>query len=383
MTLKRLTDIIIAGLAATLFGATAYFGVFKSLFSMNDFLIIKTLAGIFLLAVVSYVIRLLLNKQKNNKVPLVVGLFFGVVLMFCVIGIAHGEIVLKNIVEVIDYPHFDNYENYTFSEGLTPVCRNQKYGYMNERGAVTIELIYDEAGMFSCGRAKVCMNGKYGYIDRTGKGVIKCDYTDVSDFSDDVASVENENGEWGLIYCDGTCLPFDYNEIGNQRLEFHEGYAAFIDVETGLYGYVNRSGNIVVPAIYAEAFDVFEGVAFVSDVESRNKLINMDGKEFDYAFDIPYGANFRQGNMVAYRYVEGTGVLIDREGMIILEFPEGVNLIQPLKYHFSYMDTASRKYGCIDSSGKIVIKPIFDWIGPSMEGITKILYNGKTYYVRL
>ncbi len=370
-------------IAAALFGVAAYLGVFKASLLMNDYLILRIMIGLILISLGIYVIQHFLNKTVRKSVIVRWSLFIISIIICAGVGIVHGEAVLKNTVEVIDLPQFDNYEEYFFSEGLAAVCQGDKYGYMNENGDLIISLQYDEAEPFFCGRAKVCINKKYGYIDRNGEEVIPCVFHDGSDFSDHITSVEDDNGIWKLVDRNGKDVLFDYDEIGNQILEFHEGYAVFCDKKNKLYGYVNRHGCIVVPAVYTDAFPVSEGLAFVSGEGSKNVFVDMNGVESSYSVDIPYGASFRQGKTVAYRLVEGNGILIDQEGNILQEFPERMSVIRPAGEWFSYLDTEQRKYGCVDGSGNVMIKPMFDWIGTFVDDITKVMYNGKIYYVQL
>ena len=65
------------------------------------------------------------------------------------------------------------YDGWSFHEGLVPVKKNGKYGYINDKNQIIIPFIYDNANAFSQGLAVVERFGKYGYVDRYGNDTFK------------------------------------------------------------------------------------------------------------------------------------------------------------------------------------------------------------------
>mgnify|MGYP003494239541 FL=1 len=74
---------------------------------------------------------------------------------------ATGQIVIPPIYEI-------DYSGWSFNEGLIPVKKDGKYGYINEHNQIVIPFNYDYALAFSEGFAVVKRYGKYGYVDRFG-----------------------------------------------------------------------------------------------------------------------------------------------------------------------------------------------------------------------
>lgn len=74
---------------------------------------------------------------------------------------ATGQIVIPPIYEI-------DYSGWSFNEGLIPVKKDGKYGYINEHNQIVIPFSYDKAFAFSEGFAVVQRYGKYGYVDRFG-----------------------------------------------------------------------------------------------------------------------------------------------------------------------------------------------------------------------
>jgi hypothetical protein len=60
-------------------------------------------------------------------------------------------------------------ETKDFSEDLAAVKKNGKWGYIDKKGNVIINFMYEKAGSFINGSANVTLNGKQGYIDHDGK----------------------------------------------------------------------------------------------------------------------------------------------------------------------------------------------------------------------
>ena len=70
---------------------------------------------------------------------------------------------------------------FSFSEGLTMVKQNDKWGYVNTKGEIAIPCVYDDANYFFEGLAKVKQNGKWMIIDSNGQVIIpECDMSATS-----------------------------------------------------------------------------------------------------------------------------------------------------------------------------------------------------------
>ena len=76
------------------------------------------------------------------------------------------EFNTSNINEIV-HPEYDYVRAY--SEGLTLVKVNGKYGCVNNKGKEVISLKYDFVWDFSEGIALVKLNGKHGYINKRGR----------------------------------------------------------------------------------------------------------------------------------------------------------------------------------------------------------------------
>ncbi len=200
---------------------------------------------------------------------------------------------------------------YNFSEGLAVVKVNDLYGYINKLGDIIIEPNYLKADNFSEGMAAVyCKNdGEVGWnsIDKNGSLVIEKYFdrsyefnngiaeicynykNEVYDFNNDESWTETEygyyyinkdgnkifdrddvmwiNNELNLIYLNRhkrilistkewkNSIIVDYNDsiivCKNKYDYIHEFKEGFAAVElNGKYGYINSSGQEIIPLIY-------------------------------------------------------------------------------------------------------------------------------------
>jgi hypothetical protein len=97
----------------------------------------------------------------------------------------NGKVLAEPIYDVDKNIASTTYYNYSnFSEGLARVSNGTKYGYINTKGNVEIEVKFDEAGYFHEGLAYIRSGTKWGYIDKTGDVVIAATYDDAFSFNE-------------------------------------------------------------------------------------------------------------------------------------------------------------------------------------------------------
>jgi hypothetical protein len=266
---------------------------------------------------------------------------------------------------------------------LFPVFHRGKWGYINKSGKIVIPPQYDGAWDFSEGLAAVQVGDVRGYIDEKGNMVIKPQFSMTRKFSEGKAAVFVGAGKFGTMmdmrgsgqwkYIDKTGN-FLFEKVTTQFAaadDFHEGEARvkfvfnvhlrssfintngvvrqFVNKPVGIfseglaaiapkqnYGYMDHSGNMVIPEEFQDAGPFSEGLARVKK-DNKWFFIDKTGKQ---AFPGEY---------------ENAG-----------DFSEGLAAVQ-----------TGGLWGCIDKSGKIVIEPKYDFIAPFSEGIARIVVKGK------
>lgn len=291
---------------------------------------------------------------------------------------------------------------------------NDKYGYINKKGEEVIKPQYNYAGEFSEGVAPVCNN-----IDDEGHQ--KCGYIDINGNEVDKKESEVPNSS-------------EFSEIG----DFHEGLAyacKSIKEYQKQCGYINKKGEIIIPLKYGYASDFSDGLASVAQFDKNGKkLLNESGYidktgklilKGDYFYD--FSDNLAP-DISCSKYFDKTGktiVDISEIGNSSIDgvcsyFNDGLLLIRLKNNYFGYLNkkgalaikTIARtkedysplglrftedltyieinnKWGFIDKTGKIIIKPRFtrDFDGDIFEdmqfknGLARVKENNQYGYI--
>lgn len=183
---------------------------------------------------------------------------------------------------------YDTCANY-FHEGLLPVKKNGKWGFINKKSKLVIPYQYNAVGQFHEGLAAVSMNGKgkhdpdisfysnyvgkWGFIDVTGKLVIPMSFDSRKNFKNGVCVVGKypEQGrkieKYGVIDKTGsTIIPFVYAELDDA---FADGLLKAAILKTPPFieqswGFINLKNEWVAQPIYDYVETFSEGIALVN-----------------------------------------------------------------------------------------------------------------------
>jgi hypothetical protein len=225
----------------------------------------------------------------------------------------------------INTPPFDIGGNFT--EGLAPVNVGQqripniglisnpgRWGYIDKSGALVIPMTFQLADEFHEGLAAAHQGHISGFLDHTGRFRINVPFDVSWGFSEGVVLVKSN---LKMIYYDrnGQRLatpPLDDNYYGHS---FHEGLAA-VQIRDK-WGFMDKTGRLVIPAQFIEAGDFSEGLAAV-------------------------------------------------------ELPIDQSREQPCKLDENSSYTVAKKFGYIDRTGRLVIPPQWEYAGPLVGGLANV-----------
>lgn len=164
-----------------------------------------------------------------------------------------------------------------FREGLAVARSGDKYGYVDREGLEIIPFRYDWAEAPEEGLAVVKTGDRFGLIDKKGNTVLEPVFEDIRwQAENGVVLACDQEGGWRLYSRDG-------QPVSAERFDFiydyHEGLAS---VRRGdKYGYIDRSGTVVIPFLYEEAYSFSEdGLATVAK-NGRLFSIDTEGMVFD------------------------------------------------------------------------------------------------------
>lgn len=222
-----------------------------------------------------------------------------------------------------------------------------QWGYINNLGQFVIPPQYEEVNEFQPnGLAIVWLNGHAGIIDQKGKFVVRPIYHSIYPFSEGLAFVFKDEKGYSVINEKGEILndkPYPFSYIGDFR-EQRAVIQEFVKRAEFLYGYLDSSGNIIIPPQYNYAHDFRDGKAVVGLKDGTSASIGLEGEI-----------------LTTYPY-EQMGPL--SEGLI------------------SFRKKAQDKAGYVNETGKVIIPPRFSYAGPFENGraIVNVSEDYKNQY---
>lgn len=281
-----------------------------------------------------------------------------------------------------------------FSEGLAAVKKGGKYGFINKLGKEVIPFIYENAYAFSEGFAAVKYKGKFGFIDTKGKKLTSFEFDEVQSFSEGLAKVfkgETIYDKQGFINREGKLvIPYIYdhnlNTYGawNQVRNFVDGL--MLVSKNGNKGYMDNRGDEVVPTIYSTISPMHKGyAAYYSQADRKWGIVNKKGRELTAAiFD---GVKFdlvddgydlvitsKKDDKAANYSGEKYGLFsITSQHNITLPYYDEVGEIS----NGMMVVKLNKKYGAIDSTGKLVVPLAYDYIGAFNNGTAPASLNKR------
>jgi len=157
---------------------------------------------------------------------------------------------------------------------------------------------------------------------------------------------------------------------------FHEGLAAIR--KDGKWGFMDKTGKIVIPTIYSSARDFHEGLAAVSK-DGKSGYIDKEGNvilpfNFQDASDFIGGyANVVGGeDSVFFCVIDKMGIPIPLEGYDFGKCSDGL---------FRVTSYENDKCGYVDAKGQAVIPFLYDSAFDFEEGVAKVIKNDKYGFI--
>lgn len=279
-----------------------------------------------------------------------------------------------------------------FSEGLAPVKKNGKWGFINENGVIVISPQFNKVDCFRAnGLCAVTQNGKSGFIDKSGKEIIPIIYPDVNQQMRDDNVIVKNNGKWAFFNSKGKQLTdFVYDDVfRTDYLNFSKGVfgrsestyfknGAVLVKKGKDYEFLNENIQPAFPNNKFDSATVFD--AYQNAIIKKNGrygIIKPDGKfkvDLEYDFIEPYDSN--HGNYSEYYNA--------RKGKIYCIYNKGLKKIgeslEPVYNRFRTDNPAisfknlKGKYGVVDKNGSVKVPFIYD---------EDLHFDGKKYAIAI
>lgn len=258
------------------------------------------------------------------------------------------------------------------SEGLISVKTGGKAGYMNASGEVVIPLKFQYAYDFHDGLARVVTNSKYGVIDKQGNYVLPPEFRDVANISEGLIFAAKDAEVFAFYDRDGSLVIPDTEGYYNPHCNscgriFKDGlYRVKEKKGNQLFGYMNKTGDVVIEPLFNAAFDFINGTTLVRK-DDQFGYIDTTG-----AFTIP--PQFQHAQQF---YLNSTWVRESKDALYGMIDRQGNYLIEPQYHSMPYRRYDLWMASVVENVSDEAERPIIIGNYNSRKVATKILYDEK------
>jgi hypothetical protein len=267
---------------------------------------------------------------------------------------------------------------------------NEKVSIIDISGKEITPVKYDYV-RFSNNGFIVSQNGKSGFINKTGEIKIPLKYDILSDFNLEGLFYVNNNGLIGCIDTSGNeVIPIIYSQLEQSS----NGYS--FSTSNGVCGFINYDGEYKKPSNYIPSEVVcIDDSYLVIEKSGKKGVIDYNGNviipiKFDY-IDIDTKAGHAIVGFKSNQYTNGMGSLIEAgywnlQGEQITEFKYNLSCIEGCESR-KFSEGMARvrikqdKYGFIDTNGREIVVPKYDWVDNFYEGRSRVSLNRKEGFI--
>lgn len=256
----------------------------------------------------------------------------------------------------------DWYDNIScYSNGLTKVKKNEKYGFINNAAQLVIPPLYDDCAVFSDSLMAVKKDGKWGLVNQKGELVVDFQFDKVSECTNGYSEVCIEN-KYGVIDKNGSIvIPLEYENLYNDDyFEFLSSYGVLPVKKNGYWGLADTRGNLVADCTFHWIGEFNEGYAFFAE----GNILGTSNRSTHWFNADSYGIISITGEIMArdipldpmYSYwhpgVDGGSFSGGADVNLPMQFSEGLTPVHD----------SEGKWGYINPLGEVVIPPQFETV---------------------
>ena len=148
---------------------------------------------------------------------------------------------------------------------------------------------------------------------------------------------------------------------------------AVVKLEDDKWGYINKEGKLAIPAVYADAWDFYDGVAvvYLDDPDEKNGKWGVINTKGELLFSKNFGEliptiRLFDGFLICSS-TEEVHVVLDKEGNEIIRMKPQQSISDSHHGYFTFYDEEKEKWGMMDKDGKLVVQDTYKMLH----------YNGK------
>lgn len=282
-----------------------------------------------------------------------------------------------------------------FSEGLAPVKKDGKWGYIDMMGRSVIGFKYDSASLFNEGLSSISVGNKYGYIDKEGRMVIEPVFSEAYEFHNGVAVVKLDS-KYGFINKHGKWLikpEYDSVDFGRMSYVWTQSNIVHI-IKKDLVGIAKIGKNTVKVTVNPR----FSKICPFKNGEARYILLRQD-ENGEFNNNISEEGFISESGKILFRWNIGIG-------MDYWNLTEGLRVLQDRNGKWGYADKNFRtvipckyekaeefsdgiaiiglngKVGLIDKNGNVLVPVIYDSLLPfKSEGYIIAQQNNQKFLI--
>jgi hypothetical protein len=266
-----------------------------------------------------------------------------------------------------------------FKDGFAMTRLNGKYGLVNKYGKVIAEASYDSPDKI--------MQPKYGFfafevgygptviLDANGKDIVPI-ISGVTGILPRQQRITLGDNVYGMIdFKNDTILPFKfrYTHLLPEGFCVASAFGSPTSGYDNLEGLYDLNGKQVLHHVF-ERIDIFFCGRAIVKKNGKYGVIDEKGKELFYT---DYGNIDRYANNYALVYTDHKNGevkvgIIDKEGKVVVPV-----IYQWLEHTFNFREgmaamARNRKYGFVDTTGKVIVDFKYDKVEPFKDGIAKV-----------
>ncbi len=270
---------------------------------------------------------------------------------------------------------------------LYPVKKEGKWGYINNKGEVKIELKYESAFDFSEGKAFVKEEGKIKFIDKEGDVVLEVTNASAVKpaFSEGMVPFMTAEGA-GFLDAKGEVA---IDPVFEDAEPFEDGLAIVKDKITQKWGFINKTGEYKILPQFGSVQQFSEGIAPVR-FDGTWGFINKSGK-VEIMHRYTYAMKFSEGYTLVWPYSE-VARYIDTKGEEVFRhkiFESVDNLPEKFKLPIAgfsdgmvaVYDPGMKRWGYKNKKGEQEIAYTYEDAGDFVSGLAKVQSGGKWGFI--
>lgn len=261
----------------------------------------------------------------------------------------------------------------TFSEGLARIFVNGKVGFIDTGGNVVIAPQFENAFGFSNGYAVATVDGAKGYINTSGEFTINPTYYNATDFNNEIALIQPDIiSQSFFINKSGEIILNKFNYLIS---EYKEGLINCSNNDG--WGFIDLNENFIIPPIYSYSLPFNEGLAPVilkkSKKNQKKDFFGFINKSNEIVIEpIFNGVDVKFSEELCAVYDSGFGY-INKNGELVIpyefdigeHFKDGLALVKE--------KGKNKKYGFINKKGNLQIPPIYNHADSFENGLASVI----------